>query len=138
MDEKPAKWTPLVRGTTVGITQAAQRMREDLTESEAILWEAIRERRLGGLKFRRQHPAGRFIFDFYCSRAKLVLEVDGGAHDCRVEYDAERTAEIERYGYTVLRFTNPDIEYRLSQVLDEIERTAKRLIAQQSAPSTDS
>ena len=132
MDERPPKWTPLVRGTTVGIMQAAQQMREDMTEAEAILWEAIRERRLGGLKFRRQHPAGRFVFDFYCPHAKLVVELDGGVHDDRAEYDAERTAELERFGYTVLRFKNEDIYNRLPEVLDEIEHTARRLIAERS------
>ena len=138
MDEKPTKWTPLVRGTTVGITQAAQQMRKDLTDFEAIVWDEIRERRLGGLRFRRQHPAGRFIFDFYCPRAKLVVEVDGGVHDGQAEYDAERTAELERFGYTVIRFKNEDIRDRLPEVLDEIERTARRLISEQSPRSTDS
>ena len=59
----------------------AQELRQEQTESESVLWEQLRGRRLNGAKFRRQHSIGRFIVDFCCPSAKLVVEVDGGIHD---------------------------------------------------------
>ena len=84
-------------------------MRREETKPEARLWNALRDRRLGGWKWRRQVVLGPYIVDFYCDAAKLVVEADGGQHSEQVGYDARRTAYLERQGLRVLRFWNHDV-----------------------------
>jgi very-short-patch-repair endonuclease len=98
----------------------ARQMRHDPTQAEAILWEALRGRRIGDFKFRRQHPIDRFIVDFYCAEALLVIEVDGEIHDYTQDEDAIRQAFIESRGLNVLRFKNQQVEDALDTVLDAI------------------
>lgn len=99
-------------------------MRWAPTPAESALWEAIRGRQLAGLHFRRQHPVGRFIVDFYCPAKKLVVEIDGGVHDNQVARDEARTALIEAHGYHVLRFRNEEVLAQRQSVLDQIAATA--------------
>jgi very-short-patch-repair endonuclease len=75
---------------------------------------------LGGFKFRRQHPIGQIIVDFYCASQKLVVEVDGGIHMQQIEADEQRTCELEERGYRVIRFTNDQVEINISEVLAAI------------------
>ncbi|MBE9047262.1 endonuclease domain-containing protein [Pleurocapsales cyanobacterium LEGE 10410] len=113
-----------IRGTTPKIEQAAKRLRKNLTPAEAILWTALRNKQLEGLRFRRQHPVGNFILDFYCPSRKLVVEVDGEIHKDRINYDRARSSKLAEYGYTVLRFSNERVMNDLSGVLAEIKRVA--------------
>lgn len=99
-------------------------MRKQPTPAEAHLWRALRARRLAGLKFRRQHPVGRFILDFYCPAHKLVIEIDGGVHVQRSDYDQRRTQQLEAFGYRVLRFSNEAVLDQLPIVLESIVRVA--------------
>ena len=115
---------PRIRGTTPEIEQAAKRLRQNLTPAEAKLWEALRGKRLEGLRFRCQHPVGNFILDFYCPSIKLVIEVDGEIHNSQIEYDAERTSKLREYGYTVLRFSNEQVINDLPEVLNRISNVA--------------
>jgi very-short-patch-repair endonuclease len=94
-----------IRGTTPVVEQAARDMRRAPTAAEEKLWGALRGNQVAGLKFRRQHPVGRFVLDFYCPACKLVVEVDGDVHDEQQERDAARTRVLEAYGYCVLRFS---------------------------------
>jgi len=87
----------------------ARRMRRDDTDAEARLWNALRDRRLGGGRWKRQVPRGASIVDFYCFDAGLVVEVDGGQHADQISYDARRTAWLEAQGCRVLRFWNSDV-----------------------------
>jgi very-short-patch-repair endonuclease len=114
-----------IRGTTRQIEQAARHLRQQLTPAEAPLWEALRGRQLGGLKFRRQHPVGRFIVDFYCPSCKLVIEVDGSIHTRQQAYDRVRTDQLQIFGYCVLRFTNDEVMNDLATVLSCIAQMAK-------------
>ncbi len=114
-----------IRGTTREIEEAARRLRQQLTPAESTLWQALRSRKLGGLKFRCQHPVGRFILDFYCASHKLVIEVDGGIHNQQQAYDQARTDELQVFGYCVLRFTNEEVLNDLSNVLSRIAEVAK-------------
>ena len=100
----------------------AKELRKNMTESEKVLWEEIRNRKLGGLKFRRQHPISTFIADFYCHEQKLVIELDGEIHDNEEsqEYDEGRTAEMEYMGITVIRFRNEEVMNSINRVLNEI------------------
>ena len=109
-----------IRGTTREIEEAARRLCQQLTPAESTLWQALRGRQLQGLKFRCQHPVGRFIVDFYCPSLKLVIEVDGGIHDRQQVYDRARTEHLETFGYRVLRFNNDEVLKDLSAVLEKI------------------
>jgi very-short-patch-repair endonuclease len=96
-----------------------------MTPAEHALWQAIRGRRLGGLKFRRQHPLGPFVVDFVCPPRKLVIELDGEVHDDRVGYDEARTEQLSEYGYRVLRFRNQEVLMNLGAVLTRIALAAQ-------------
>ncbi|WP_036480023.1 endonuclease domain-containing protein [Myxosarcina sp. GI1] len=113
-----------IRGTSTEIEQTAKKLRNNLTPAEARLWAVLKNKQLEGLRFRRQHPVGDFILDFYCPACKLVVEVDGEIHDRQKEYDAARTAKLAEYGYKVLRFSNQRVINDLPQVLAEIRRVA--------------
>ena len=95
----------------------AREMRSDPTESEELLWEHLRARRLNGFRFRRQHSLGQFVAGFYCHEARLVIEVDGPIHERRKEQDAIRDAFIEHHGLGVLRFSDTQVLNNLDEVL---------------------
>ncbi|KAF0201438.1 MAG: hypothetical protein FD170_2755 [Bacteroidetes bacterium] len=97
----------------------AKCLRKTETEAEKILWQKIRNRKCGGLKFRRQHPFQKFILDFYCHEIGLTIEVDGGIHDNPdvLEHDSNRTFELENVGVKVLRFRNQDVLENIDEVL---------------------
>jgi very-short-patch-repair endonuclease len=103
---------------------AARALRDVRTHAEAILWDAIRDRQLAGLKFRRQHPIGPFVADFCCPDRRLIVELDGGIHAAQVTEDAVREALLESAGYTVLRFPNETVVTSLSAVLEAISAAA--------------
>ncbi len=85
----------------------AKELRANQTSAEARVWSILRARRLAGLKFRRQHVLGRYVADFVCLPARLVIEIDGATHgEDEEERDAKRTEDIERAGYRVIRFGN--------------------------------
>ena len=86
----------------------ARRLRQDATDAERRLWSALRDRRLAGYRFRRQHPIGDFIVDFACTKYRLVIEADGGQHSDNAD-DDRRTAFLQHRGWRVLRFWNNDI-----------------------------
>ena len=87
----------------------ARRLRRDQTEAEAKLWEALRAGRLEGWKWRRQAPVGPFIVDFLCLEAALAVELDGGVHAERADYDVWRDTQLRRRGLQVLRFWNSEV-----------------------------
>ena len=89
----------------------ARRLRRAMTLPEAILWRELRRRTLAGFRFRRQHPVGPYVLDFYCPEARLALEVDGAAHDhpIRAAQDDHRTAWLAGRGIRVLRLPARDV-----------------------------
>jgi len=93
-----------------------------MTEAEEILWKHLRNNKLNGLKFRRQHPLDIFIADFYCHQRKLIIELDGDIHDTleQKEYDDGRTFELEEKGFTILRFRNEEVINDIENVLYKI------------------
>ena len=105
------------------VRQAARGARKELTKSEAILWRALRNRGLGGRKFRRQHPVGPFTLDFYCHDESLAIEVDGGIHEGQRTADAERQRAIESVGVRFVRITADLVENDLRAALSKIETT---------------
>src|SRR4051812_13956303 len=83
-------------------TTRARELRRDGSRAERICWELLRDRRMDGVKFRRQHPIGPYFADFACISRKLVIEIDGDHHAFQVDADARRTAAMEREGWRVL------------------------------------
>ncbi len=104
----------------------ARAMRHELTWAEKALWRHLRNRKLEGVKFRRQQPVDRYILDFYCAEKRLVVELDGGQHDVpdEREYDRVRTQFLEAEGLKVLRFWNSQVRGNLPWVLESIRRAA--------------
>jgi very-short-patch-repair endonuclease len=100
----------------------ARTLRRKQSDVERLLWSKLRNRQVGGWKFRRQMPIGRSIVDFCCPDAWLVVEVDGGQHtfDAAKAQDAARSHELEQNGYFVLRFWNPDVFANLDGVCETI------------------
>ena len=92
----------------------AKDLRSQMTDAETLLWKLLRNRRMAGMKFKRQHPIGRYIVDFYCDEKKLAIELDGSQHLEAVTYDAHRDAWLNAQGIQVLRFWN-------NQMLSETE-----------------
>jgi len=93
-----------------------------MTPYEQKLWQRLRRKQLFGLKFRRQHPVGRFILDFFCAQCKLAVELDGATHDdpSQRTYDDARTAWLTQQGIRVVRFSNQELERNIEGVLLEI------------------
>ncbi|HYF21861.1 MAG TPA: DUF559 domain-containing protein [Caulobacteraceae bacterium] len=98
----------------------ARGLRRITTPAEQALWRLLRDRRLGGRKFRRQVPIGRYVVDFACLPDRLVLEADGGIHPLRADADADRDAWLTSQGFRILRFSNETILSRPGLVIAAI------------------
>jgi very-short-patch-repair endonuclease len=94
-----------------------------MTGAELKLWNYLNKKQLCNIRFRRQHPIGRFIVDFYCHQFKLVIEIDGSIHneENQQERDENRTYELEKLGLTVIRFDNKIVMTNIKEVLQQIE-----------------
>lgn len=123
--EGPATASPAIRnrGVTSSLLRRRQ-LRRSSSDAETALWYQLRDRRLAGFKFRRQQGWGPFILDFFCWEQRLAIELDGGQHYEAVtaDYDARRTAYLQRQGIRVLRFTNDQVFKERRAVLAAIVR----------------
>ncbi len=106
-----------------GLIGSARQMRKEPTEAERVLWQALRRRGAGGMRFRRQRVIGPYIVDFCCLEQRLIVEVDGDHHLTEevATYDGNRTEFLEAHGFSVLRFGNKAVLSDLARVIDEIE-----------------
>ena len=102
------------------LKRRSRKLRENSNPVEELLWGYLRNRRLGGFKFRRQHVIGPYIADFYCAEFHLVVELDGESHRGNEQRDARRQCWLEEQGLQVLRFRNVDVYENLEGVLDKI------------------
>ena len=100
----------------------ARVLRSSSTDAERLLWSKLRDRRLAGHKFRRQHPVGSFFADFACIECLLIVELDGGRHyeDEAQRRDATRTVVLKEHGFEVLRFSNREVLGETDSVLQVI------------------
>lgn len=106
------------------IFENARSLKKVMTPTENLLWQNLRNRKVSIHKFRRQHPIGKYIVDFYCHEARLVIEVDGEIHlmNDNPEYDQFRTEELKSMGLKVIRFKNEEVLGDISKVLTEIRK----------------
>jgi very-short-patch-repair endonuclease len=86
-----------------------RQLRREATPAEQLLWDRLRDRKVAGLKIRRQQRLDRFVADFFCAEIKLVIELDGPVHEAQADRDAARQEALERGGLRLLRFTNAEI-----------------------------
>ncbi len=110
----------------------ARGLRRRQTDAERRLWARLRDRRLLGVRFARQVPIGPYIVDFCCREQRLIVELDGGQHATRADYDAGRTAFLEGLGYRVLRFWDNEALRNTDGVL---QRIPQALSSAQTRPS---
>jgi very-short-patch-repair endonuclease len=111
-------------------TETAKYLRRKETKAEKLLWNRLRNKQVDGLKFRRQHPIGYFVTDFYCHELKLIIELEGKIHDEieQKEYDKLRKELIESWEYKIIDFKNEQIYKNMDSVIRTIKRVAKKLI----------
>nr|WP_210281296.1 DUF559 domain-containing protein [Methylobacterium fujisawaense] len=121
--QSPFRASPVIKSTP-----RARSLRRTQTSAEAKLWRILRNRALNGWKFRRQHPIDRYIVDFACIEAKLIVEVDGATHstDAELVRDAMRTEILESFGFALLRIPNADIHDHRDGVRETILAALER------------
>ncbi|SKB70568.1 Very-short-patch-repair endonuclease [Salegentibacter holothuriorum] len=114
----------MFKGATPSIFQKARHLRKNTTPAEKKLWNELRNKKLNGYKFRKQHPIHLFIVDFYCHELGLIIEVDGKYHDKteQIKKDQERTELLKFQNLKLIRFTNDEVINKLHNVLEEIKR----------------
>jgi very-short-patch-repair endonuclease len=98
-------------------------MRHQPVTAEKLFWRYIRDRKLGGFKFKRQHLIGRYIVDYVCLEKKVIVELDGSLHENQIEYDIARDRFLESRNYRVLRFENHEVGENMDRVLATILAT---------------
>ena len=117
-------------GAVPSVFEKAKMLRENMTEAEKILWQHLSNNKMEGFRFKAQHPIGKFVADFYCHKAKLVIEVDGKYHEEteQREYDENRSDAIEHFDIKIIRFANEQVYYTIDLVLAEIKRELHLLV----------
>jgi histidinol dehydrogenase len=123
-DGREQHWQTAKRAIWPELARESRRMRVEPTRAEAILWSQLRNRALG-VRFRRQHVIDRFIVDFCCLDAKLIVEVDGPVHDGQQARDAQREAHLRAAGFRFLRIANDEVEARLESVIGAIREALR-------------
>ncbi len=113
-------------GATTSTFQKARQLRNRMTPEEIVLWEKFKKKQICGVRFRRQHPINTFIADFYCHKARLVVEIDGRIHLESKEEDKERTKTINDFGVQVIRFNNEEIHTNIDIVVSRIRMKVKK------------
>jgi very-short-patch-repair endonuclease len=103
----------------------ARELRKNPTDAERLLWQKLRYWQVDGCKFRRQQPVGPYIVDFVCLQKRLIVELDGGQHAERANYDGDRDAWLRDQGFVVLRFWNNDMIQNIDGVMEKIVEKLK-------------
>jgi len=124
MEKSPYHQDSMFKGASPEIFLRAKKLRQNLTKSEQVLWELIRKKETLGYRFRRQHPLGNYILDFYNHKLKLCVEIDGIYHnlDEQQEKDIEREEFLKYNGIRTVRFTNEQVLSQTQEVLSNLRR----------------
>jgi very-short-patch-repair endonuclease len=127
----------LFLGAAPILFQFARELRKNQTAAERFIWGRLAKKQVSGYRFRCQHPILYFVADFYCHSARLIIEIDGGVHRLKdqFEYDQARDFELKSQGITVLRFTNEEVMLDIENVLVRIEETLTKLAHKKSSMS---
>jgi len=107
-------------GAVPATFQKARQLRNKMTSAEKLLWDKLKGKQIAGVKFRRQHPINKYIVDFYCHAAKMVIELDGKIHLKSKEHDKERTEKLKELNIKIIRFSNNEVEKNIEEVLKQI------------------
>jgi very-short-patch-repair endonuclease len=99
------------------LKQRARELRKQGVLSEVLLWKELKGRKVLGYQFMRQKSVGEYIVDFYCSKLKLVIEIDGESHKSRYDYNIQKQRDLESIGLTMLRFNDVDVKQNMPNVL---------------------
>ena len=120
--------------------QFAKDNRKNATEAEAVIWQLLRDRKVNGFKFRKQHPIAGYIPDFVCLEKKLIIEIDGEYHndDEQKIFDSARENWLNEYGYTLIRFTNEEVKSNLSNSIKKIKEELSKIKSIEEEVQTDS
>jgi very-short-patch-repair endonuclease len=130
-------WEGVVRKHPIaGARDRARSLRRDMTDAEKSVWRILRLYQIDGHRFRRQVPLGRYIADFVCHGARLIIEIDGGQHQGSAPQEAERTRFLQDQGYRVLRFWNNEVLSNLEGVRATIAETLAVSPSPNPPPST--
>ena len=123
----------MFEGATHLIFENAKHLRKNMTKAENILWNHLRKG-INSFKFRRQHPIGIYIADFFCHKAKLVIELDGSVHNQEdvKSNDEMRQKDLQNWGYEVLRFKNEQVFKQIDDVLNIISEIVNNIIKKKS------
>ena len=114
------------------LKEFARELRRNMTLSEVLLWNELKQKKILGYDFDRQRPIGNYIVDFYCKELSLAIEIDGKSHIYRYDYDDERQSVLEKSGVKFLRFENIEVKKNMINVLRVIEDWIEN-----NRPSTD-
>ena len=117
-----------------GARSRARALRQNMTEAERRVWQMLRSQQMQGYKFRRQVPIGDYIADFVCHEARLIVEIDGGQHDCSSPQEAERSEFLRGEGYRILRFWNNEVLANIDGVHATIASELGRITPTQTLP----
>jgi imidazole glycerol-phosphate synthase subunit HisF len=128
-DKNPYKKGGMFEGASFLLFEKAKQLRNKMTGAEEALWIHLKKG-ISGHRFRRQHPIGNYIVDFFCYKVKLIIEIDGSVHtnDDIKKNDINKQKDLEKLGYTVIRFTNIEIDKRVEKALDKISEIVNNLI----------
>lgn len=134
----PFKNGGMFDGASHLIFENARQLRKNMTAAETVLWMHLKAG-INGCKFRRQHPIGLYIADFYCHKASLVIEIDGSIHNLETvkQNDKEKEAYLKSNGYLVLRFTNKEVMTQVEIVLEKIKSLLNRSVIDNNSNTID-
>jgi very-short-patch-repair endonuclease len=127
-----------IRGVHRVVQEIARQLRRDQTSAEQILWALLRRRQLAGVRFRRQHPVGRYVLDFCAPALRLAIELDGEIHSAQRDQDAHRSEQLEAFGYRVIRFKNEEVRADTDLVIRMIEEVIEEMRRRPPPPRSPS
>ena len=128
-NKTPYKKGGMFEGASFLLFEKAKQLRKKMTGAEEVLWMHLRKGE-NGFRFRRQHPIGAYIADFFCFKAKLIIEVDGSIHsneEIKLN-DITKQTDLEGLGYTVIRFSNFEVYNQIEKVLEVISQKVNNII----------